>query len=183
LVVIAGILRYEYAARIVRKRIRSQSNLVDGRIGVTSIGVRRQRNFRHSCEKPDTGGAVGDSDHSSKIFTKKRTLEFPSDSIGWLYLVSVGLDRLWLFGRDDEVAIARATVTLTVPSDRFVVLKANANLVAKPKQPDKLRPDIVDSISIAPPFDEKSLKNLVTTKADLSNSRVHVWRSFRSFLN
>ncbi|HEY9680227.1 MAG TPA: hypothetical protein V6C86_01400 [Oculatellaceae cyanobacterium] len=84
-----------------------------------------------------------------------RTLVFPRDSIGGLYLIGIGPDRLWHEGSEDEAAVAKGTVKLSVPSDRLVVLKANANLVAKPEQLDKLSPDIVDSISIAAtPIDE-----------------------------
>ena len=76
----------------------------------------------------------------------QRVLHFPEESFGGLYLISRGNEGN-AYG-EQEVAVAKGTVKLNVPTGREVLLRANITLLKNPAELDKWSPDGIDSLEL-----------------------------------
>jgi hypothetical protein len=83
-----------------------------------------------------------------------RTITFPKRSLGGLYLVQIY--ELGQWGPEPtEVAVAKGTVTITIPPNQSLALRTNSMILTEPALFGSLPPDGLDALEIsATPFDE-----------------------------
>jgi Leucine-rich repeat (LRR) protein len=130
--------------------------------------------------KPHRSDARAKTSEKESAASRTVTLNFPSKSIGMLYLTKV--ESHGQLTQLKELDVARDTVHATVPPDRWLLLRCVGLVLQKPNSLNTLAPDDLDALDVtATPLEDIETftgRSLLTNISKLTGLRLLVLKQF-----